>query len=181
MISGHKDTDLIILSKIDDKTLFSFCKIENSYVQKLCNDENFWRERVKNKFGNIKKNEDRTWKNLYLNIVHYTNKYGIYKSMFKFNELEQRKKNEDLWRHFEFRVLKRVYSQMIKILRQNLTAHRFSQKERDESIKRHNQNINKAAKKALDMLYYNLEVIETDPYYLKEDLYDHVPLQEIEK
>ena len=64
MISGHKDTDLIILSKMDYKTLLSFCKIENRYVQKLCNDENFWRERVKEKFGNIKKNEHRTWKNI---------------------------------------------------------------------------------------------------------------------
>ena len=179
MISGHKDTDLIILSKLDDETLLSFCKIENSYVQKLCNDENFWRQRVKEKFGNVKKNGDRSWKNLYLNIIHYTNKYGIYKSMFKFNELEQRKKNVDLWKHFEFQVLKSIYKHMINILRENLKAHGFSQKERDEFIKKHNQNINKAAKESLDMWYYGLEAIETNPNYLKEELYDYIPLEEI--
>ena len=157
MISGYKDTDLIILSKLDDKTLFSFCKIENSYIRKLCNDENFWRQRVKERFGIVKKNENRTWKNLYLNIIHYSDKYGIYDSMIKFNMLDEGKKNQDLLSFFEFQVLKRVYSKMIDMLRENLKINRFTEKERNEYIKRHNLDINKAAKEALDMWFLNLK------------------------
>ena len=170
MISGHKDTDLIILSKMDDQTLFSFCKIENSYVQKLCNNENFWRERVKEKFGNVKKNEHRTWKNLYLNITYYTDKYGIYDSLIKFDMLGEREKNADLLAFFEFQVLKRVYNKMIDMLRQNLKAHRFTEKERNEYIKKHNLKINKAAKEALNMWFNVLKDIETDPEILRGHL-----------
>ena len=165
MISGYKDTDLLILSELDDVTLFSFCKIENSYIQKLCNDENFWRERVKRKFGNVKKNEDRTWKNLYLNILYYTEKYGIYESLIKFDMLDERKKNADLLAFFEFQVLKRVYSKMIDMLRENLKINRFTEKERNEYIKRYNLEceIKKAAKEALDMWFLILKDIENDP------------------
>ena len=162
MISGHKDTDLIILSKMDDQTLLSFCKIENMYVQKLCNDENFWRERVKEKFGNVKKNEHRTWKNLYLNITYYKDKYGIYDNLTKFDMLGEKEKNADLLAFFEFQVLKRVYNKMIEMLRQNLKAHRFTEKERNEYIKKYNLDINKAAKEALDMWFLVLKDIETD-------------------
>ena len=172
MISGYKDTDLLILSELDDVTLFSFCKIENSYIQKLCNDDNFWRERVKRKFGIVKKNEDRTWKNLYLNIVHYSDKYGIYDSMIKFNMLDERKKNQDLLSFFEFQVLKRVYSKMIGILQENLKIHRFTEKDRNEYIKRYNLEceIKKAAKEALDMWFLILKDIENDPEILRGHL-----------
>lgn len=78
MLSQIKDVDLKILSELDDKDLFSFCKlnIENKYVYKLCNDENFWRQRTFTKFGRVKKNDNRTWKEFYLQVVYYSDKYG---------------------------------------------------------------------------------------------------------
>ena len=179
MISGHKDTDLIILSKMDDQTLLSFCKIENMYVQKLCNDENFWREKVKEKFGNVKKNEDRTWKNFYLNILYYTDKYGIYKSMIIFVNEYKKDRDLDLLDFFEYEVLKRIKNVLIEMLQENLKAHRFSEKERDEFIKKHSHNIKEASRDILYVWYNNLEKIEIDPSFLREDLYYHVPLIEI--
>ena len=181
MISGHKDTDLIIMGKMDDTTLFSFCKVKNSYVQKLCNDENFWRERVRTKYGNVKKNEDRTWKNLYLNILYHTERYGIYDSLIKFDKLDEKDKNSDLLAFFEFQVLKRIYNKMIEILRSNLKAYRFSVKEREEFIKKYNREINKAAKDALDMWFLVLKDIETDTSILIQTLYGHVPFEEISR
>ena len=170
MISGHKDTDLMIMTKMDDTTLFSFCKIENSYVQKLCNNENFWRERVKENFGNVKKNRDRTWKDLYLNIYIYKNKYGIYNSMIKLGMLGETEKNFDLFTFFKVQVLKRVYSKMIDMLRENLKAHRFTEKERYEYIEKHNLGVNKAAKEVLYMWFLTLKNIENHPEILRGHL-----------
>ena len=179
MISGHKDTDLIILSKMDDETLFSFCKIENSYVQKLCKDEIFWRARVKEKFGNVKKNEDRTWKNLYLNIVYYREKYGIYKSSILFVNEDKKDRDLDLLDFFEYEVLKRIENVLIEMLRENLTAHIFSKKESDEFIKKHHDNIKEASNDIFYVWNNYLEKIEIDPSFLREDLYNHVPREEI--
>ncbi len=74
-LSGIKDVDLKILSGLEDVDLLSFCKLDNKYIYKLCSDENFWRERTWQKFGRLEKNENRTWKNLYLKLVYYTDKY----------------------------------------------------------------------------------------------------------
>jgi len=48
-ITGKKDIDLIILSNLDDKTLFNFCisNPKDEYLKKLCGDESFWRNRLK--------------------------------------------------------------------------------------------------------------------------------------
>ena len=77
-LSQIKDVDLKILSELDDNDLLSFCKlnVENKYVYKLCNDENFWRDRTVKKFGKLEKNENRSWKHLYLKIVYYNDKFN---------------------------------------------------------------------------------------------------------
>ena len=77
-LSQIKDVDLKILSELDDNDLLSFCKlnVENKYVYKLCNDENFWRDRTLKKFGKVNKNENRSWKHLYLKIVYYNDKFN---------------------------------------------------------------------------------------------------------
>ena len=77
-LSQIKDVDLKILSELDDNDLLSFCKlnVENKYVYKLCNDENFWRDRTLKKFGKVEKNENRSWKQLYLKIVYYKDKFN---------------------------------------------------------------------------------------------------------
>ena len=56
-LSGHKDTDMLILLQLEDHELGPVCQA-NSYVRKICQDENFWKMRVVNMFkksydGNI--------------------------------------------------------------------------------------------------------------------------------
>ena len=45
MQSGNKDTDLLILQELDDRSLMNTC-ILNSYFASLCKDENFWMNRI---------------------------------------------------------------------------------------------------------------------------------------
>lgn len=50
LFSGNKDADFEILQRLDDKDLSQFCLV-NTYVNNLCRDENFWRNRVLLKWG----------------------------------------------------------------------------------------------------------------------------------
>jgi hypothetical protein len=71
-LTGIKDVDLLILSQIDDKTLYNFCKVDK-YAQKLCLDENFWKNRFIQRYGldAIKyKPKGKSWKDHYA-FVHY--------------------------------------------------------------------------------------------------------------
>ena len=66
-----RDTDLIILSKLDDKDLFSTCLV-NKAANKLCNNEDFWRNRFVSKYGELAakyKPENRSWRNHYLKVI----------------------------------------------------------------------------------------------------------------
>lgn len=93
-----RDVDLKILSELDDRDLFNYCKT-HKYGRELCNNEDFWRNRVESKFpgaGKIK-STDRTWKNYYLKIVYYFNKYKyVDEAMFE----AVRKNEPDLVRFF---------------------------------------------------------------------------------
>jgi hypothetical protein len=67
-----KDVDLKILSELEDRELFNVCFQRNKYIHYICKDENFWRKRFIQKYGNVAtkyKPEDRTWKNHYLQVV----------------------------------------------------------------------------------------------------------------
>lgn len=112
ILSEVKDVDLKILSELDDESLLTFCKlnVENKYVYKLCNDENFWRQRTLSRLGQVEKNVTRTWKHFYLLVVHYNNKYQnnaeqILKSLSK-----KGMKNLDLINYF---LSKYVSSQIL--------------------------------------------------------------------
>ena len=76
-LTGNKDVDLLIFENLDDRSLFQYCEIgkNSEYVQKLCNDESFWLRRLQKTFGNVEKTENRKWKNLYLSLVYFTDKY----------------------------------------------------------------------------------------------------------
>ena len=70
--TGLKDTDLIILSKLDDEDLLNVCSEKNSYLNRICKDENFWRNRFINKYGEAAakyKPENRLWKRHYLKVL----------------------------------------------------------------------------------------------------------------
>ena len=74
MLSGQKDADFIILSKLNDRDLLSVC-ITDKYANRLCNNEDFWRNRFITKYGVdfMKYNTTKTWKRFYLLIVKYLN------------------------------------------------------------------------------------------------------------
>ena len=48
IFTKNKDADLEILSKLDDNNLLSVCQAYkyNKYGNKLCKEENFWRNRI---------------------------------------------------------------------------------------------------------------------------------------
>ena len=78
LLSGNKDVDLIILSELDDKSLFSFCQSfesKNRYINKLCSNEIFWKNRFIKKYGPAEKNPDRTWKRFYLKVSYYDDNF----------------------------------------------------------------------------------------------------------
>jgi hypothetical protein len=76
-LTGVKDTDLLILTELDDRSLLSYCQT-NKYARNICNNEDFWRNRVYKVYGEVSaklKSIERKWKDYYLSIVYYTDKY----------------------------------------------------------------------------------------------------------
>ncbi len=70
-----KDIDLLILAELDDNDLFNICLV-NKYANKLCQNEEFWKERFMKKFGSTaQKHSSRfkfkniSWRNTYLKMV----------------------------------------------------------------------------------------------------------------
>ena len=49
MLTGVKDLDFKILNKLEDQDLVSVCKT-NKQANKLCDDQNFWLQRIMIKF-----------------------------------------------------------------------------------------------------------------------------------
>jgi hypothetical protein len=76
VLTGNKDVDLYILSKLEDEDLFNICSLQydNKYIYELCNNESFWRDRYYLKWGyeasNLKPTED-TWKKHYTKTLDY--------------------------------------------------------------------------------------------------------------
>ena len=72
VFSGNKDYDLRMMSYLeDDRDLFNVCSQKNKYIQKLCSDKYFWRDRFIRKYGEKAsqyKPEERSWKNHYLQV-----------------------------------------------------------------------------------------------------------------
>ena len=67
-LTGNKDTDFLILSQLDDRTLLKYC-LTGKQAQKLCNDERFWRTRTYAKFGEVVKPANETWRRFYTKRV----------------------------------------------------------------------------------------------------------------
>jgi len=94
-ITGNKDIDLIILSNLDDRSLFNFfiSNPKDFYLKKLSEDESFWRNKLKNKFPKFRKEQEEfnnidkirtwTWKKTYLALVYYSNNYFPNEGMIK--------------------------------------------------------------------------------------------------
>jgi hypothetical protein len=74
-LTNGKDTDLLILEKLNDRDLINIC-LANKSANKLCNNDDFWRNRFLQKWGYFDKSENRSWKNLYLTILKYLPEKG---------------------------------------------------------------------------------------------------------
>jgi hypothetical protein len=48
--TGQKDVDIMILNLLEDKDLISLCET-NKYVNSICNNDTFWRDRIVYKYG----------------------------------------------------------------------------------------------------------------------------------
>jgi hypothetical protein len=93
--TGNKDVDLIILDKLDDRTLFYVCGMnqKDEYVNRICNDDYFWMNRLRKTYGDVAKIQPRTWKNLYLGLVYFLDKY---ENTFNLNEINNESENLSL-------------------------------------------------------------------------------------
>jgi ankyrin repeat protein len=82
IITGNKDMDLIVLSKLFEKEFFIFCsfKNQNKYINKLYNNETLWRERLFRYYAEIYPEENQTWKNLYLSLIYHLDKFEYKKN-----------------------------------------------------------------------------------------------------
>ena len=64
-LTGDPNVDMMVLLQMDDKTLATTCRTDK-YANRLCNDENFWRQKVDRlPFKHGPKPADKTWKQAY--------------------------------------------------------------------------------------------------------------------
>ena len=96
-LSKYKDTDLLILDKLNDKDLLAICQV-NKYMKDLCNDDNFWRNRFESKFGKhvAEKKNDERWKEYYFQLLKIRNKYNNSKFHIKWKIFTENIKKERL-------------------------------------------------------------------------------------
>jgi hypothetical protein len=88
MLTGTRDTNLLVLENLNDRDLLSYCQT-NRYAQNLCKNEDFWRNRFIKVYGGEAaqlKDRNRTWKDFYLLILYYTSKYTQKKALEKVAE-----------------------------------------------------------------------------------------------
>ena len=64
-LTGIKDVNLLVLTNLDDESLLNLCQV-NKEAARICDDENFWRNRFMGKYGKFNKPNNLTWKRLYL-------------------------------------------------------------------------------------------------------------------
>lgn len=81
MHAGTKDTDLLILQELDDRSLMSTCVL-NSYFASLCRDENFWLNRIIKTHGHDALLLKPKFKNLSNRDIYFRLTYPIYRKCF---------------------------------------------------------------------------------------------------
>ena len=64
-LTGVKELDMEILRYLTDKELSDMCRI-NNYFRDICQNENFWRLKVLDKYGVKDKPVNKTWKEFYI-------------------------------------------------------------------------------------------------------------------
>ena len=78
-LTGKLDTDRIVADRLNNNDLLNFCRADP--FLSICNNDNFWRDRLFCKYGRIEKSTEKSWKTFYLQIVYYFKKSGINRAM----------------------------------------------------------------------------------------------------
>lgn len=79
MLTGNRDVDIMILNKLDDKDLVNAC-LTNKAADNVCNDDNFWFNRVLTTFPGvpldvlIQYKGNRSWSEYYIEDLRKINK-----------------------------------------------------------------------------------------------------------
>lgn len=74
MLTGIKDLDREILSKVPDDELLKTCTVDKRFWNEVCND-NFLRRRLLSKYPGIEKyKSSESWKQFFLSTTFYTSK-----------------------------------------------------------------------------------------------------------
>ena len=79
MLTGVKDLDLLILIQLDDQNLVNVCKT-NTTINELCNDQNFWLQRIMKMFPYLdldilnRYKNGRSWSQYYIEDLRTINK-----------------------------------------------------------------------------------------------------------
>lgn len=96
--TGIRDVDKLILLKLDDRSLLNACEV-NKRLHVICEDENFWRDRVFLLFGEkaalLKLPEDK-WSAFYIRKRKLTRKEAVMKMGYLANKNRIRKDVRDI-------------------------------------------------------------------------------------
>lgn len=149
LLTHIKDLDHELMLRMEDESLLNFCKIENKYVYQLCNDENFWRNRTMKQFGTIFKIPNRKWKDFYLKLVYYKNKYTIFETVDKLNSNE---KMYDIYNYFSNLVKDHIRKTMLAELRMDFEASGVSKTEQEKVIAFNRDNLEKPLTKFMEII-----------------------------
>lgn len=130
ILSGMRDTDLLIMQNLKDRDLFNFC-LSNKEAQNLCNNEDFWRKRYHSVYGetgitpssfNTNKN---SWKNLYLSTYFLIIETGYLDRLYgrdDFNILGNKNSKNNKMTGFpeSIQVTKAVYKPRVKTISRDI-------------------------------------------------------------
>ena len=68
LFTGIKNVDLMIIARLDDKDLVSVCRTSKR-AKTICNDENFWRNRILVKYPEVGYEIFKQYKIIYSNYI----------------------------------------------------------------------------------------------------------------
>ena len=84
---GIKDVDIKILNELPDEELVNMCQVNKEY-NKICNNDNFWRNRILFKYPELnidilnKYKKNRTWSQYYIHDLRKINSTNAQTTLF---------------------------------------------------------------------------------------------------
>lgn len=88
MFTHSKDTDFLILYKLDYDNLYEIFQV-NKYLSKISKDESIWKKLVWKDYNQIYPDKNQSWKELYLKIRYFIKVYGYRKDVNSYRASER--------------------------------------------------------------------------------------------